>query len=101
MTLIPENIARRFTRKELSGASLYQLLRAKGFQFKSGTQFISAVLAAPSVASMLNLEVGAPLLQVRRLHFDEFMRPFEYMEYLASPAHFEIQMTLGEQDLPK
>jgi GntR family transcriptional regulator len=101
MTMVPESIARRFTRKELSGASLYQLLRTKGFQFKAGTQTISAVLALPSVAQMLNLEVGAPLLQVRRLHFDEFMRPFEYMEYLASPAHFEVQMTLGEQDLPK
>jgi GntR family transcriptional regulator len=101
MTMVPESIARRFTRKELSGASLYQLLRSKGFQFKAGTQTISAVLALPSVAQVLNLEVGAPLLQVRRLHFDEFMRPFEYMEYLASPAHFEVQMTLGEQDLPK
>jgi GntR family transcriptional regulator len=100
MTLVPEQIARQFTRKELAGASMYQLLRNKGYQFKSGNQLISAALAVPSVAKDLNVEVGAPLLQVRRIHFDALMRPFEYMEYLASPAQFEIQMTLGAQDLP-
>ena len=101
MTLVPERIARNFTRRELAGNSLYQLLREKGFRFAAGSQVISAVLAVPSVASLLNVEVGAPLLQIRRVHLDESMTPFEYMECLASPSLFEIQLTLGKSDLPK
>jgi DNA-binding GntR family transcriptional regulator len=46
------------------------------------------------------VEVGAPLLQIRRIHFDEKMQPFEYMEMLASPALFELQMTLDSKDFP-
>ncbi len=99
LTLLPESIAKQLTRKEMSSESLYQLLRNKGFQFKSGKQVISATLADPSVASELHLEVGAPLLQVRRIHYDENMRPFEYMEMLASPTRFEMQMSIGEDDL--
>jgi GntR family transcriptional regulator len=99
-TLVPQKIARVFTRKELSTKSLYQLLRAKGYQFKSGHQVVSAILAEPSVAAMLNVEVGAPLMQIRRIHCDASKQPYEYMECLASPAHLQIQMTLGLNDYP-
>lgn len=101
MTLLPEPIAQQFGRKELAGASLYELLRKKGYHFSTGKQVISATLATPTVAKELRLEVGAALIQVRRIHFDQFKRPFEYMEYLASPAHFEIQMTLEGEDSPE
>jgi GntR family transcriptional regulator len=100
VTYVPEDISRRFTRREMSGPSLYQLLRGEGFNFKAGEQTVSAALADPTVAAALNVEVGAPLLQIRRLHFDERMQPFEYMEMLASPARFELQMTLGADDFP-
>jgi GntR family transcriptional regulator len=100
VTYVPEDIARRFTRKEMSGPSLYQLLRNEGFNFRAGKQTVSATLADPTVADALKVEVGAPLLQLRRIHFDERMQPFEYMEMLASPSQFELQMTLGSEDFP-
>jgi len=100
VTYVPEDIARRFTRKEMSGPSLYQLLRTEGFNFRAGKQTVSAALADPTVADALDVEVGAPLLQIRRIHFDESMQPFEYMEMLASPSKFELQMTLGSEDFP-
>lgn len=100
VTYVPEDIARRFTRREMSGPSLYQLLHGEGFNFKAGKQTVSAALADPTVAAALNVEVGVPLLQIRRIHFDEKMQPFEYMEMLASPARFELQMTLGADDFP-
>jgi GntR family transcriptional regulator len=100
VTYVPQDIARRFTRKEMSGPSLYKLLRGEGFNFKAGKQTVSAALADPTVADALDVEVGAPLLQIRRIHFDEKMQPFEYMEMLASPALFELQMTLDSKDLP-
>ena len=100
VTYIPERIAREFTRKEMSGPSLYRLLADRGYKFKSGKQVASAVLADPAVAARLQVEVGAPLLQIRRIHYDDGMQPFEYFEMLASPSKFELQMTLGEQDMP-
>jgi GntR family transcriptional regulator len=100
VTYVPGDIARRFTRREMRGPSLYQLLRGEGFNFKAGKQIVSAALADPTVAAALDVEVGAPLLQIRRIHFDERMQPFEYMEMLASPALFELQMTLGSEDFP-
>jgi GntR family transcriptional regulator len=100
VTYVPQDIARRFTRKEMRGPSLYQLLRSEGFHFKAGKQIVSAALADPTVADALDVEVGAPLLQIRRIHFDERMQPFEYMEMLASPTQFELQMTLGSEDFP-
>jgi GntR family transcriptional regulator len=100
VTYVPESIARRFTRKQMSGPSLFQLLRRQGFNFKSGKQVVSAVLADPTVAAALDVDVGAPLLQIRRIHFDEHQHPFEYMEMYASPSSFELHLTLGEDDMP-
>jgi GntR family transcriptional regulator len=100
VTYVPESIAGRFTRKQMSGPSLYQLLRRQGFTFKSGKQVVSAVLADPTVAAALDVDVGAPLLQIRRIHFDEHQHPFEYWEMYASPSSFELHLTLGEDDMP-
>ena len=100
VTYVPEKIARRFTRKQMSGPSLYQLLRGQGFNIKSGRQVVSAALADPTVAAALEVDVGAPLLQIRRIHLDEHTQPFEYMEMLASPARFELHMSLGLDDMP-
>jgi len=50
VTYVPQDIARRFTRKEMSGPSLYKLLRGEGFNFKAGKQAVSAALADPTVA---------------------------------------------------
>jgi GntR family transcriptional regulator len=101
VTYIPQSIAKHFSRKQMSGPSLLQLLRTRGVNFKSGKQVVSAALADPTVAAALDVEVGAPLVQIRRIHFDEQSRPFEYMEMLASPSRFELHMTLSQDDMPK
>jgi GntR family transcriptional regulator len=100
VTYIPQHIAKRFTRKQMGGPSLYQLLRSHGFNFKSGTQTVSAALADPTKAAALDVEVGAPLLQIRRLHLDDQGQPFEYMEWFSSPANFELTMKLTQEDMP-
>jgi GntR family transcriptional regulator len=100
VTYVPENITGRFTKKQMSGPSLYSLLRAEGFEFTSGDQVVSSALAEPAVAKELDVDVGAPLLQIRRIHFNEQKKPFEYMVMLASPSRFELHMTLGAADMP-
>jgi GntR family transcriptional regulator len=93
-TFIPQDIARCFKKSELANLSLIRLLARAGYRYKSGKQIVSAVSAVPAIASHLSVEIGAPLLQVRRLHRDETGRPIEYLEMLASPTMFELEMTL-------
>jgi GntR family transcriptional regulator len=100
-TFIPQDIARRFTKSELNNISLIKLLNREGFRYKSGKQIVSAVSAGPVVASHLQVEIGAPLLQVRRLHRDETGRPIEYFEMLASPTMFELEMALDSEQLQR
>ncbi len=101
MTYIPEDIARRFTEGEMASTPLQQLLEREGFRYETGRETISAVLADPTVASALEVEVGAPLLQVRRLHRDQEQRPITYIEMLTSPAMFELEMMIEHTPLPK
>jgi GntR family transcriptional regulator len=101
VSYVPESIARRFTRKQMARQSLLQLLRKEGFHFKTGKQVVSSALADPTVAASLDVDVGAPLLQIRRIHYDEQKRPFEYVEMLASPRRFELHMSLDADGLPE
>ncbi len=98
-TFIPWDIASRFKKDELASTSLIKLFKREGFKYRSGKQIVSAVSAGPAVASQLNVEIGAPLLQVRRLHKDEADRPIEYFEMLASPTMFELEMALDSEQL--
>lgn len=98
-TFIPWDIASRFKKDELGNTSLIKLFKREGFRYRCGKQIVSAVSASPAVASRLNVEIGAPLLQVRRLHIDETDRPIEYFEMLASPTMFELEMTLDSDQL--
>lgn len=94
ITFIPQEIGKEFTREELNSISLYKLLARSGIRLHSGNQVVSAQLADPVVAQLLNVAVGSPLLQLRRQHFDEKKRLIEYFEMLASPTMFELNMTL-------
>jgi len=99
-TFLPQAIAKEFTREDLNSTSLYRLLARDGIRLHSGTQVVSAQLADPVVAPVLDVALGAPLLQVRRQHFDQSGRPIEYFEMLASPSKFELQMILDADALP-
>ena len=76
-----------------------ELLREAGFRVHAGEQRVTAVLAEPTVASRLQIDVGSPLLQIERRHFTEAQEPVEYLETLAVPGEFELRMTLGEAEL--
>jgi DNA-binding GntR family transcriptional regulator len=74
------------------------LLEDAGIRLKAGEQWVSATLAEPTVASRLTIEVGSPLLQIERIHFNETNAPVEYLEILAVPRFFELRMRLGQGD---
>ena len=83
----------------VAGGSLYDLLLKNGVSFGSIEQVVSATLADPVVAARLQIEVGSPLLQIRRMHFDTRQQPVEYLEQLAAPGSFELRMSLQPGEL--
>jgi GntR family transcriptional regulator len=97
-TYIPEHLGRTYTRDELGTTPLYDLLRRSGVEFHSGQQVVTAAAADLSVSELLGLEVGEPLILVRRMYLDDDGQFAEYLEMLASPSSFELQTTLGPPD---
>ena len=92
---IPEAIGRHFDANELERRPILDLLKDAGVRLKAGDQWVSATLAEPVVASRLMIEVGSPLLQIERIHFNQKSEPVEYLDILAVPRLFELRMRLG------
>lgn len=99
VTYIPQEIAGRFSREDLQDKPMLQLLGALGIQLESGHQVVGAAVADPNVAGILDLEVGEPLLSIRRVHRDHRKRVVEYVEMLASSRRFELHMELDPDGL--
>ena len=71
---IPETIGRQFGAADMEKRPIFDLLEDAGIRLKAGEQWVSATLAEPIVASRLAIEVGSPLLQIERIHFNEKKR---------------------------
>ncbi len=91
---LPEAIGRQFGAADLEKNMVFDLLKNAGVRLKSGEQWVSAVLAEPTVAARLAIEVGSPLLRIERMHFDQKNAPVEYLEILAVPRFFQLRMEL-------
>jgi len=87
------------SRSDFHRQSLYTLLAERGVELSSGRQIVSAALADPSLARHLQTMVGAALLYIRRFHYDQHGVPTEYIEFHATPQSFEIEMTLGSDEI--
>ncbi len=96
---IPEAIGRHFDASEMEKKMIFDLLEEAGVRLKAGEQWVSATLAEPIVASRLAVEVGSPLLQIERIHFDQNNEPVEYLEICAVPRFFELRMRLGRETI--
>jgi GntR family transcriptional regulator len=93
---IPETIGRQFGAADMEKRPVLDLLEDAGIRLKAGEQWVSATLAEPIVASRLTIEVGSPLLQIERIHFNDNNAPVEYLEILAVPRFFVLRMRLGQ-----
>jgi GntR family transcriptional regulator len=84
---LPFSLAPELARRSLEGASLYATLEQDhGIQLSTARQRITAVAASKSEASILNVEVGAPLIYTERLTRDSNNRPVELAETWSVPT---------------
>jgi GntR family transcriptional regulator len=93
-TFVPERFARSFGRRELAAKPMLALLEDAGVKVASADQAISARLADHSVAPLLDVEIGAPLLAVTRTVYDEAGTPVQFLRGLYRPDRYEYRMHL-------
>ncbi len=93
-TWVPEAIGARYGKADLASTPLLTLLARSGVAVARAVQSISATRADPEVADALNLEVGSPLLAVRRLLRNRDGRGVEYLEALYRPDRYELTLDI-------
>jgi GntR family transcriptional regulator len=93
-TWVPEDIGRTYSKRDLAARPLLALLERSGVRIGSADQTISATLADPEVAPALEVEIGAPLLRIRRIVFDHNGRAVEYIVGLYRPDRYQHRLKL-------
>ena len=93
-TFVPADLAVHLGRRELTVKPMLSLLEASGVAVSSADQTISAKLADHAVAPLLGVEIGAPLLAVTRLVYDDDGRPVQLLRGLYRPDRYEYRMHL-------
>lgn len=94
-TFVPSEVARGFGHKALAAKPLLQLLEEAGVVVTEAEQIISARLADPAVAPLLEVGIGSPLLAVTRTVYDQKRRPVELLRGLYPPERYEYRMHLN------
>ncbi|MFC7556163.1 GntR family transcriptional regulator [Pseudoroseomonas wenyumeiae] len=93
-THVPEQVGQTYSEADLARQPLLALLERSGVVIGRARQSISATLAGPDVAGLLQLEIGAPLLSLTRVVEDEAGRAVEHLHALYRPDRFTFEMQL-------
>ena len=94
-TYVPEDIGRSYTRNDLASLPLLTLLERSGVVVSRAEQTISATLADAKVSAALDLELGAPLISIHRVVYDQNERPVEFITALYRPDRYQYRMMLS------
>jgi GntR family transcriptional regulator len=90
---VPAAIGKRVSRADATDPGIWASLQRDGHQVASVRQSITAGIASAEDAALLDVEVGAPLLLVRRLALDRGKAPLalSYHRYLAHRFSLEVE----------
>jgi len=94
------DIGGKLLNEDLSG-SIYKLIQEKyGYIFYRSQNSIEASIACEVTANLLSIEVGRPVLYIKRLVFLSDDSPFEYSEdiYRADRIRFIVEDKYQEED---
>jgi GntR family transcriptional regulator len=95
---LPAEIGEKLTPEELSAGSLLQTLETRfGLKLKIATQRITAALADPYLAKLLDVRVGSPMLSIERAIFAGGAAPVEFSQTLSAVDldGYAIRLTRG------
>ena len=89
---VPQHLGKKITEAALKKQALYQILMSQGVKFRRVVQEISAASADPYFAPLLGVEVGAPLLKLTRLLYDQKRHPVQHLTVYTNPERSRILM---------
>jgi GntR family transcriptional regulator len=93
-TYIPQAICPQLLETDLENKSLYTFLEKYGLELHKGHRYIGVTLANEYEASLLNIEVGAPLIELDHVTYLKDGRPLEYFHALhrGDRSKFEVEL---------
>lgn len=91
---LPADVGAGFDADQLAATAMLKLLEQAGHPVASARQSISATLAAPDTAQALEINTGAPLLEVRRIARSTDDRAVQYIRALYRPDLYHIEMSM-------
>ncbi|TEA76865.1 GntR family transcriptional regulator [Allopusillimonas ginsengisoli] len=90
---VTESVGRAFTQEDLKKYNLIDMLLRSNVEISRVEQSIACCLADDSQAQLLQTHVGAPLLKVSRLFFDENDQPVNFAEIYYHPDRFQFRIS--------
>jgi GntR family transcriptional regulator len=98
VTYVPEDIGRTYTQKDMMKTPLLRLFDLAGVKVSGAYQRVTARAADSTVAPLLDLEIGAPLVCMTRVVRDQNGRVVERIRALYRPDlySFDMHLTLTE-----
>lgn len=96
--VVPGAIGAGITRDDLESTPLLDLVQARGRKIGEAQQIITAALADQSLAGLLELDVGSPLLKVIRIVHDSEGVPVEYLTAFYRPDRYQLEIVLSNDN---
>jgi GntR family transcriptional regulator len=93
-THVPERIGVTYSEADLAARPLLSLFDRSGVRAECATQTIGAALAEPEVARALDVDVGAPLIELTRVVLDRSGLGVEHLHAFYRPDRYSIRMDL-------
>lgn len=91
---VPGDLAGAMSRAALKATPMLSLLEQAGVQIGAATQTISASLADGTLAHLLEVDIGSPILRVNRTVFDTAHRPVQHVLAQFRPDRYQIKLDL-------
>jgi GntR family transcriptional regulator len=94
-TFVPETLGRSYSAQDIASRPLLSLLERTGAVVSHAEQIITATLADSIVAPALRVAIGAALIRIKRIVYDQSDRPVELLTGLYRPDRFQHKMSLS------
>jgi len=94
----PASVGASFTPQTLERATMFEALRSIGRPCKRAVNIISATLADPELAGMLDVSVGSPLLEMTRIAEDRHGEIVAFQITLVPPERHRMRIVNDAED---
>ncbi len=96
---LPIRFAQHLTKRKLDRHALYELLEQTGVKLGRVSQEITAEIADPVQAQLLQVDIGSALLRINRLQHDLDGDPVVHLTIYATPSRSRILTDVAATDI--